>query len=151
MISDMHEGHLSLLYTHRVRRRGGFLRVKGSNSNRGIVTGEFLWVVVVVQKGAVRDDSPSWWGRGNTVSSVFVQGAVPLAYISRFNNHDTGTWYMIHDIMISTSHTYNIQCCYRCIIATCSVLVLVTRWKCKTYLLMLIAAHYIVAGGKSTV
>ena len=36
-------------------------------------------------------------------------------------------------------------------IATCSVLALVTRWKCKTYLLLLIAAYYIVAGGKSTV
>ena len=40
---------------------------------------------------------------------------------------------------------------FRCIIDTCSVLVLVTRWKYKTYLLLLIAAYYIVAGGKSTV
>ena len=36
-------------------------------------------------------------------------------------------------------------------IATCSVLALVTRWKCKTYLLLLIAAYYIVAGKKFTV
>ena len=88
MISDMHEGHLSLLYTHRVRRRGGFLRVKGSNSNRGIITGEFLRVVVV-QKGAVRMTLPHDGGlRGNTVSPVFVQGAIYIQYTMLLQVHN---------------------------------------------------------------